>query len=68
MTEEARRFIGDLVWNDRNFMEVFTAKYSFINSDLAAVYKVPPPARDFDRVEFPPEAERAGHSGAGVCS
>ena len=60
MTEEARRFIGDLVWNDRNFMEVFTAKYSFINSDLAAVYKMPPPARDFQRVEFPPDAERAG--------
>ena len=53
MTEEARRFIGDLVWNDRNFMDAFTAKYSFINSDLAAVYKTPPPARDFDRVEFP---------------
>ena len=43
MTEESRRFIGDLVWNDRNFMEAFTAKYSFINSDLAAVYKMPPP-------------------------
>jgi len=60
MTEEARRFIGDLVWNDRNFMGVFTARYSFINSDLAAVYKTPPPARDFQRVEFTPESERAG--------
>jgi hypothetical protein len=60
MTEEAKRFVGDLVWSDRNFMEVYTAKYSFINSDLAAVYKVPPPARDFQRVEFPAEAERAG--------
>ena len=60
MTEEAKRFVGDLVWNDRNFMDVFTAKYSFINSDLAAVYKMPPPARDFQRVEFPPDAERAG--------
>jgi hypothetical protein len=60
MTEEARRFIADLVWNDRNFMDAFTANYSFINSDLAAVYKVPPPARDFQRVEFPAEAERAG--------
>ena len=60
MTEEARRFVADLVWNDRNFMEAFTANYSFINSDLAAVYKVPPPARDFDRVEFPPDSERAG--------
>ena len=60
MTEETRRFIGDLVWNDRNFMDAFTANYSFINSDLAAVYKVPPPARDFERVELPPAAERAG--------
>jgi len=60
MTEECRRFVSDLVWNDRNFMEAFTAKFSFINSDLAAVYKTPPPARDFERMEFPPEAERAG--------
>jgi hypothetical protein len=60
MTEEAKRFVGDLVWNDRNFMQVFTADYGFPNSDLAAVYKVNPPARDFDRVTFPPESERAG--------
>ena len=60
MTEEARRFIGDLVWNDKDFMQVFTASYSFINSDLAAVYKVQPPVSDFDRIEFPREAERAG--------
>lgn len=60
MTEESRRFLGDLVWNDRNFMDAFTANYSFINSDLAAVYKVSPPAKDFDRVEFPAESERAG--------
>ena len=59
-TEEARRFIGDLVWNDRNFMDAFTANYGFVNSDLAAIYRVPPPAHDFDRVEFPPEQERAG--------
>jgi hypothetical protein len=63
MTEECKRFIGDLVWNDRNFMEAFTAKFSFINSDLAAVYKLRPPARDFERVEFPPESERAGLQG-----
>ena len=39
MTEEARRFIADLVWNDRNFMDAFRANYGFINSELAAVYK-----------------------------
>jgi hypothetical protein len=60
MTEGARRFVGDLVWNDRNFMQVFTADYGFPNSDLAAVYKVSPPARDFERVTFPAESERAG--------
>jgi hypothetical protein len=60
MTEESKRFINDLIWNDRNFMEAFTANYSFINSDLAAIYKVPPPAQDFARVEFPSEAGRSG--------
>ena len=29
MTEEARIFVGDLVWNDRNFMELFTANYGY---------------------------------------
>lgn len=60
MTEEARRFIGDLVWNNKDFRDAFTANYSFINSDLAAIYKVASPAHDFDRVEFPMQDERAG--------
>ena len=60
MLEEARRFVGDLVWNDKNFMDLFRASYGFVNSDLAAVYKVPAPAREFDRVDFPPDQERAG--------
>jgi Protein of unknown function (DUF1592)/Protein of unknown function (DUF1588)/Protein of unknown function (DUF1587)/Protein of unknown function (DUF1595)/Protein of unknown function (DUF1585) len=60
MTEEARVFIADLVWNDRNFMDAFTADYSFINADLASIYGVAAPAREFDRVAFPVESERAG--------
>jgi len=60
MTEEAKRFLGDLVWNDKNFMEAFTANYSFVNSGLAAIYKVGAPTRDFDRVEFPVTDERSG--------
>lgn len=60
MTEEARQFVSDLVWNDRNFMDLFTADYSFINADLAAIYGVPAPAKEFDRVQFPREAERSG--------
>jgi hypothetical protein len=60
MTEEAKHFIGDLVWSDRNFMEAFTANYGFVNSSLAAVYKVPTPANEYERVAFPPEQQRSG--------
>ena len=60
MLEESRRFVGDLVWNDKNFMDVFRGSYGFVNADLAAVYKVPAPAHDFDRTEFPAGQERAG--------
>jgi len=60
MTEEARQFIADLVWNDRNFMEAFTADYAFVNADLASIYGVPAPEKEFDRVTFPAGSERAG--------
>jgi Protein of unknown function (DUF1592)/Protein of unknown function (DUF1588)/Protein of unknown function (DUF1587)/Protein of unknown function (DUF1595)/Protein of unknown function (DUF1585) len=60
MTEEARQFIADLVWNDRNFMTAFTANYGFVNADLAGIYGVPTPKQEFQRVEFPAESERAG--------
>jgi hypothetical protein len=60
MTEEARQFIGDLVWNNRNFMDAFTANYGFMNGELAAIYGVPAPAREFERVSFPAGSERAG--------
>jgi hypothetical protein len=60
MTEEARLFISDLVWNDRNFMDAFSANYGFVNADLASIYGVPAPAQDFARVIFSPQSERAG--------
>jgi hypothetical protein len=60
MTEEAKRFIGDIVWNDRDFREVFSGNYTFIKSDLASVYGMDRPAREWDRVEFSPASERAG--------
>jgi hypothetical protein len=60
MTEEARLFVADLVWNDRNFMDTFSADYGFVNADLASIYGVPAPAQDFARVMFPPQSERAG--------
>ncbi len=60
MTEEARRFVADLVWNDRDFMDLFTDKYGYVDADLAGIYKVPPPAKEFERVAFPADSERAG--------
>jgi hypothetical protein len=47
-------------------MDLFRAEYGFVNSDLASIYKVPAPARDFDRVDFPRDQERAGILGQGT--
>jgi hypothetical protein len=60
MTAEASMFVSDLVWNDGNFMDLFTAKYGYVNADLAPIYKVPPPSKEFERIAFTPESERAG--------
>ncbi len=60
MTEEALTFVSDLVWNDHNFMTLFTANYGHVNQELAGIYGVAAPAKDFDRVPFPPGSERAG--------
>ncbi|MBL8234579.1 MAG: DUF1592 domain-containing protein, partial [Bryobacterales bacterium] len=60
MTEEARRFISNLVWSDANFMDLFTAEYGYVNQSLATLYGVPSPADDYARVPFPRESERAG--------
>ena len=60
MTEETRRFIADLVWNERNFTEFYTARHTFVNADLAALYKVPTPSEDFGRVSYPGDSGRAG--------
>lgn len=60
MTEETRRFFGDLVWSDRNFMDFFTGDYGFMTPDLASIYDLPVPSKEYDRVKFTPESERAG--------
>jgi hypothetical protein len=60
MTEEARLFVSDLVWSDRNFMDLFTANYGYVSADLASIYRVPPPTKEFERMPFPAGSERAG--------
>jgi hypothetical protein len=66
MTEEARTFFSDLVWNNRNFMTIFTADYGYVSPELAGIYGVKAPAKDFDRVPFPAGSERAGLLGQGL--
>ncbi len=66
MTTEARTFVSDLVWNDDNFMKLFTADYGYVSPELARIYGVTAPAKDFDRVPFPANSERAGILGQGL--
>lgn len=60
MVQETRMLLDHLVWDNGNFMEAFTADYSFLNADLAGVYGVPAPSGEFERVTFPAAAHRAG--------
>jgi hypothetical protein len=66
MMEEATTFVSDLVWNNHNFMELFTADYGHVNGELARIYGVTAPAKEFDRVPFPANSERAGLLGEGL--
>ena len=66
MVEESRRLLDHLVWDNQNFMELFTADYGYVNSDLATLYRLPAPANQFDLVRFPPTARRAGLLGEGT--
>jgi hypothetical protein len=66
MTTEARTFVSDLVWNDDNFTKLFTANYGYVSPELARIYGVTAPAKDFDKVPFPANSERAGILGQGL--
>jgi hypothetical protein len=59
-SEETLRFLDDLVWNGHDFMSYLTADYSFVNTDLAVLYDLPPPQAEFARVSFPETSPRAG--------
>jgi hypothetical protein len=66
MAEETRRLVHHLVWNGRNFMEFFSANYTFLNAELARLYNLPAPAEPFGMVEYPAGSERAGIFGHGL--
>ena len=66
MLEETRRLFSHLVWENRSFLEFFTADYAFLNAGLAKLYEAPAPAEEFSLVRFPPSSERAGVLGQGT--
>ena len=65
MMEETRRLFNHLVWHDQNFMEFFTAPYTFVSSDLARLYDLPAPSEEFAKVDYPPGSGRSGVLGHG---
>jgi hypothetical protein len=60
MVEETRRLLDHLVWDDRNFTELFTANYAYLSADLASLYTLPPPSGQFELVAFPADSARSG--------
>jgi hypothetical protein len=65
MTEETRRLFRHLVWTDQNFLEFFTADYTFVSGALAELYGLPTPSEEFTRVSYPEDSGRAGVLGHG---
>ncbi|MCX6606287.1 MAG: DUF1588 domain-containing protein, partial [Acidobacteria bacterium] len=60
MLAETTHLFEDLVWNDKNFLGLFTARHSFVNTPLAQLYDLPPPPTEFAPVAFPANSKRAG--------
>jgi Protein of unknown function (DUF1592)/Protein of unknown function (DUF1588)/Protein of unknown function (DUF1587)/Protein of unknown function (DUF1595)/Protein of unknown function (DUF1585) len=65
MTEETRRLFDHLVWEDQNFMDFFTADYTYLSTDLARLYGLPAPPEEFGQVAYPPDSGRSGVLGHG---
>ncbi len=60
MVEETRQLFNHLVWQDHNFMEFYTADYTFVSSELAELYDLPAPADEFAKVNYPSDSGRSG--------
>src|SRR4029453_8914911 len=65
MVEETRQLFNHLVWHDQNFLEFFTANYTFANADLARLYGLPAEGEDYSKVEYPADSGRSGVLGHG---
>ena len=66
MVEEVRRLFGKLVWENGSFLDFFRSNTVFLNSDLARLYNIQPPAQEFAAVQFPLDSDRAGILGSAL--
>ena len=60
MTAETKHLFNHLVWGDKNFMEMFSADYTFLSARLAQLYGLDAPSEDFGIVKYPAGSTRAG--------
>jgi hypothetical protein len=62
LAEETSRFIDDVFWDSGGAVpDILTARYTFVNANLAGVYGLPvPPAGTWQRVTFDASSPRAG--------
>jgi hypothetical protein len=63
MRQESLLVLHDIVWqNDGDWRDLFTAGFTYVNDDLAALYGMPAPGvgGNFIKVDWPAEQGRAG--------
>jgi hypothetical protein len=63
MRQEALELLEHIVWEeDVDYRELFTARYAFVNADLAELYGLEPPEdpEAFERRELPADGGRMG--------
>ena len=63
MTEETKHLFDHLVWNDKNFMEMFSADYTFLSPRLAQLYGFETPSEDFGSREVSGRQYASRHPG-----
>jgi hypothetical protein len=59
MRTELSLFVDDVLRGDGRMESLFTARFTYVDAALAALYQVPPPASGFARVDLDP-TRRAG--------
>ena len=65
MQKETELFFADIIKNDKNILDMYTANYTFINERLAKHYGIPGVSGDEFRKVLYPDASRQGILGQG---